>query len=146
MNGILIIDKPSGVTSHDVVQNIRRKFHMRRVGHAGTLDPLATGILILLLGESTKLSDRFSDFDKTYLATMRLGTTTETADIDGKILVTASYSDVTQQQIQDIMKSLEGEQDQVPPMYSAVKFNGKKLYELARKGIHVERPPRRITI
>ncbi len=146
MNGILIIDKPSGMTSHDVVQKIRHKFHMRRVGHAGTLDPLATGILVLLLGKATKLSNRFLDCDKAYAATMRLGTVTDTADIEGEVLSTRPYDSVTPERLEDVMKNFRGEQDQLPPMYSAVRFKGKKLYELARQGIEVERQPRRVTI
>ncbi len=146
MNGILIVDKPSGMTSHDVVHDIRRKFRMRRVGHAGTLDPLATGILILLLGQATKLSNRFIGFDKAYAATMKLGTVTDTADIEGKITDEKPYAHITQNQVEDVMRAFEGEQEQLPPMYSAVRHKGKKLYELARQGIEVERQTRKVNI
>ncbi len=146
MNGILIVDKPSGMTSHDVVHDIRRKFRMRRVGHAGTLDPLATGILILLLGQATKLSNRFIGFDKAYAATMKLGTVTDTADIEGKIIEEKPYAHITQREVEDVMRAFEGEQEQLPPMYSAVRHKGKKLYELARQGIEVERQARKINV
>lgn len=146
MNGILIVDKPSGMTSHDVVQKVRRRFQMRRVGHAGTLDPLATGVLVLLLGKATKLSDKFVGSDKTYRATMRLGTITDTADIEGKVLDTRPYHAVTEVELKKVLSSFEGEQKQLPPMFSAVKVKGQKLYQLARRGVEVERVPRSIVI
>ena len=146
MNGIFLIDKPAGITSHDIVEQIRRRFRISRVGHAGTLDPLATGLMIILLGTSTKLSDQFLDFDKAYLSTMRLGTSTDTADIDGNVLKTQAFEHITQSQVEDVMKNFEGEQQQFPPMYSAVKIQGKRLYALARRGIEVERKSRTIKV
>lgn len=146
MNGILIVDKPGGMTSHDVVQRVRRALGMRRVGHAGTLDPLATGVLIVLVGKATGLFAKFSDADKAYSAVMRLGVVTDSADIEGKVLKTADVSGVSADRIVSVMSEFTGEQDQKPPMFSAVKINGRKLYELARRGIEVERPARRINI
>lgn len=144
--GILVIDKPDGVTSHDVVAKVRKKFNMKKVGHAGTLDPLATGVLVVLLGKATKLSNKFTAFDKAYKATMILGLRTTTADMQGEVLEERSYADVTPAQIERVAGQFRGEIDQIPPMYSAVKHKGRKLYELARKGIEVEREPRRICI
>jgi len=145
-NGILIVNKPQGITSHDVVYKIRQRFQMRRVGHAGTLDPLATGVLIMLLGKSTKLFDKFVSFDKAYKATLLLGTTTNSADIEGKITEQNPYDHVTQKQLEDIFNKFVGDIEQIPPMVSAIKHNGKKLYQLARKGIEVERAARNIRI
>jgi len=146
LNGILVINKPSGITSHDVVDRIRRKFHMKRVGHAGTLDPLATGVLVLLVGKSTKLFDKFVGFDKAYRSTFILGTTTDSADIQGKVLKQLSYESVTQEQVEKVFERFVGDIKQIPPMVSAVRHKGRKLYELARKGIQVERQPRDIRI
>ncbi len=146
MEGILVVDKPIRLTSHDVVDRVRRKFKMRRVGHAGTLDPLATGILIVLVGQSTKLFGRFVNMDKAYEAVLRLGMTTDSADINGKVTRTASYAHVGREQIEKIFKDMTGEIEQVPPMYSAVKIQGQRLYKLARKGIEVKRAPRRVRI
>lgn len=146
MEGIVVINKPKGLTSHDVVSVVRRKFKMRRVGHAGTLDPLATGVLILLLGKSTKLFDRFVAFDKAYNATLLLGTTTTTADIEGNILSQNSFATIAQDQVEEAFEKFSGDIQQVPPMVSAVKFKGERLYHLARKGITVERPARDIRI
>jgi len=146
INGIINVDKPTGMTSHDVVNIVRRKLNMRRVGHAGTLDPLATGVLIVLIGKSTKLFDKFSSFDKAYEATLMLGVTTHTADIQGKVLRQMPYADITRGQVEDAFQKFVGEIDQVPPMVSAVKVNGKRLYQLARKGLEVAREPRRIKI
>ncbi len=144
--GILIINKPSGITSHDVVEAIRRRFKMKRVGHAGTLDPMATGVLMVLLGRYTKLFNSFASFDKAYSATMILGLNTDTADIQGKETARASIAGITPEKIEKVFNEFVGEIDQVPPMYSAVKVKGRKLYELARKGIQVEREARRIKI
>jgi len=144
--GIIIINKPSGMTSHDVVNFVRRKFNMRRVGHAGTLDPLATGVLVILLGKSTKLFVQFVNFKKAYQATMMLGTATDTADILGKIIQQKPYGHISEEDLERSFESFRGEIEQVPPMVSAVKVNGQKLYSLARRGIEVERPARRINI
>ncbi len=144
--GIVVVNKPDGLTSHDVVERARRKFKIRRVGHAGTLDPMATGVLILLVGKSTKLFNKFVAFDKAYRATLILGTTTASSDICGKVLKQNPYENITSKQIEQAFAQFVGEIDQVPPMVSAVKIKGKKLYELARKGIEVERSARRIKI
>ena len=146
MEGILIVNKPDGVTSHDVVSMVRRKFKIRRVGHAGTLDPMATGVLIILVGKATKLFNKFVKLDKAYRATLILGTATNSADTQGQVLAQKPYAHITPQEIENIFQRFLGETDQVPPMVSAVKVKGKKLYELARKGIEVERPPRKIVI
>lgn len=146
MNGVLNINKPKGLSSFDVVRYVRKKLNVRRVGHAGTLDPLATGVLILLVGKSTKLFDQFVSFDKAYEATLRLGLTTDTADINGKVLKEAPYEHISQEQIVQAFQSFIGAIEQIPPMYSAVKINGERLYKLARKGIAIDREPRKITI
>ncbi len=145
-NGIVVVNKPAGITSHDVVNRVRRKFGMRRVGHAGTLDPLATGVLVILLGKATKLFKEFQDFDKAYRATLKLGTTTQTADILGKVIEQKSYEHISRDQILDVLERFIGETEQIPPMVSAVKVGGQRLYKLARQGIEVKREPRRITI
>lgn len=144
--GIVVINKPSGMTSHDVVSCVRRIFKMRRVGHAGTLDPLATGVLVILLGKSTKLFGKFEGFDKAYKATMIFGTRTTTADIQGKVVEQVPFEHLTRSQVENALKEFIGEVEQVPPMVSAVKRNGKRLYELARKGIEVAREARKIRI
>lgn len=144
--GILVIDKPDGVTSHDVVARVRKRFKMKKVGHAGTLDPLATGVLVVLLGKATKLSNKFTAFDKAYKATMVLGTKTTTADIQGEVIAQKPFDDIMPERIGEVVDRFRGEIQQVPPMYSAVKHKGRKLYELARKGIEVEREPRCVTV
>lgn len=144
--GILIVNKPQGITSHDVVYKVRRKFKIKKVGHAGTLDPLATGVLIILLGRSTKLSGQFITFDKSYRATVMLGTVTDSADIQGKIIAQNSYDHLSSEHILNAVLSFQGEFEQIPPMVSAVKHNGQRLYELARQGIEVERKPRTVRI
>ena len=146
LNGILIVDKPMDVTSHDVVDVVRRKFNMRQVGHAGTLDPLATGVLIILLGRATKLFNKFSSCDKAYTATMTLGLVTDTADIRGKILQQKTCGDIRADQVKEVFGKFLGGIDQVPPMVSALKHKGKRLYQLAREGIEVKREARRVTI
>ena len=144
--GILLVNKPDGMTSHDVVAKVRKIFKMKKVGHAGTLDPLATGVLVILLGKSTKLFDKFVGFDKAYRATFILGRTTTSADIQGEIIAENSFDGITQSQVEDVFKDFLGESEQLPPMVSAVKVGGKKLYQLARKGITVDRTPRKIRI
>lgn len=146
LKGIVVLDKPSGMTSHDVVARVRRIFKMKRVGHSGTLDPLATGVLVILLGKSTKLFEKFEAFDKAYKATMIFGQKTTTADIQGKIIQELPFEHLTKQQIENSLKEFVGNIEQIPPMVSAVKINGKRLYELARKGIEVTREPRKIRI
>jgi tRNA pseudouridine55 synthase len=136
--GILLIDKPTGMTSHDVVNIIRRQTGVKRVGHAGTLDPLATGLLIVLVGrESTKRQSEFLKQDKEYLCTAELGVTTDSYDADGKVLTQASWAEVgkiSQEKVQTVVKNFIGEQQQTVPAYSAVKIHGQKLYEQARSG------------
>jgi len=144
--GIAVLDKPSGMTSHDVVARVRRILKTKRVGHAGTLDPLATGVLIILVGKSTKLFDKFVAFDKAYSATMQLGLKTMSADIHGAVVETKPFSQITRKQVEDVLRTFTGTIDQVPPMVSAVKHKGERLYKLARKGIAVERPSRRVRI
>lgn len=146
LRGIVVLDKPSGMTSHDVVARVRRIFKMKRVGHSGTLDPLATGVLVILLGKSTRLFEKFASFDKAYKATMIFGQKTTTADIQGKIIQELPFEHLVKEQIENSLKEFIGNIEQIPPMVSAVKVNGKRLYELARKGIEVAREPRRIRI
>lgn len=145
LNGILIVNKEKKMTSHDVVKKIRKNFSVKKVGHAGTLDPNATGVLVLLLGKATKQSQDLTASDKEYIATMKLGEKTDSADCDGKIINIRDVV-VTESQIQEVLKSFEGEKEQIPPMVSAKKVNGKKLYALARKGLTVERKPQKINI
>lgn len=146
IEGILVVNKPMGLTSHDVVQDVRRKFRMQQVGHAGTLDPLATGVLVVLVGKSTKLFNQFVDMDKAYRATLILGTATDSADIQGKVLARLPYEHITREQMEEVFRKSASETEQVPPMVSAVKVHGKKLYQLARKGISIERRARPIKI
>jgi len=144
--GLLVIDKPSGMTSHDVVDVVRRRFKMKRVGHSGTLDPMATGILVLLLGKATKLFTQFVHFDKAYEATLRLGVVTATGDAQGKVLKEVDPGLVTDDDVRRVMASFIGPRQQVPPMVSAIKHKGQRLYDLARRGIEVERTARPIKI
>jgi tRNA pseudouridine55 synthase len=146
-NGFLLINKPATWTSHDVVGYMRRVTHIKRIGHAGTLDPFATGLLIVAIGrENTKrLDELFKGLDKTYVATLRLGATSDTFDKTG-VITEQSTDTVSLEVVQNILTSFVGEQDQLPPMYSAKKVDGKKLYKLARKGIEVERKAHHITI
>ena len=146
MDGILIVDKPQGMTSHDVVDFLRRRFHLKKVGHAGTLDPMATGVLVMLIGASTKSSSRFMQDDKEYEGSMTFGATSDTCDAYGVITPTGVPTDFPGERIEAVFGQFVGEIDQRPPMYAAVKVKGKKLYELARKGITVDVAPRRITI
>ena len=144
--GILLVNKPAGITSHDVVGFVRRTFKMRRVGHAGTLDPMATGVLVILLGNSTKLFDKFVAFDKTYRATLRLGLKTTTEDIEGKTLLERPYDGIDEEAIRKVFIQFTGNIDQKPPMVSAVKHQGERLYKIARQGIEVERVARPVRI
>ncbi|MDD5439666.1 MAG: tRNA pseudouridine(55) synthase TruB [Candidatus Omnitrophica bacterium] len=144
-NGILLVDKPKGVTSHDVVDAIRRKFGFKKVGHAGTLDPLATGLLVILIGAATKLSDQFLNHDKAYEAHVRLGVITDTGDADGTVLEEMPCT-VLPEDVRRVMAAFTGEIEQVPPMFSAKKYQGKKLYQYARRGVTVERKPAKVCI
>ncbi len=145
MNGVIIIDKPKGKTSHDIVSILRKKFGTRRVGHTGTLDPMATGVLPVCIGNATRASDMMTESDKRYTATFMLGKRTDTLDIEGTVLEEKSVN-VTEDEIRSAVNAFIGKIDQIPPMYSAIKKNGQKLYDLARKGIEIEREPRPITI
>lgn len=145
MNGIINIYKEQGYTSHDVVAKLRGILRMKKIGHTGTLDPDAVGVLPVCTGRATKLCGMITDWCKTYEAVMLLGTRTDTQDISGNILSQTEVN-VTKIQIMDVIGSFTGEYDQIPPMYSALKHNGKKLYELARQGIEIERKPRRVNI
>lgn len=144
-SGILIVDKPAGWTSQDVVSKLRGVFYERRVGHGGTLDPMATGILPVFLGRATRAVEFFEHAEKTYRATLRLGMTTDTQDTTGTVLQTAPVT-AGRAELEAVIQRFTGELEQLPPMYSAIKINGKKLYEIARKGGEVERKPRKITV
>ncbi|MBF0491112.1 MAG: tRNA pseudouridine(55) synthase TruB [Candidatus Omnitrophica bacterium] len=144
--GIVVVNKPNGITSHDVVSFVRRRFNMKQVGHAGTLDPLATGVLIILLGKSTKLFDKFMSFDKSYRATLKLGLKTTTADIMGQTLEEKPAVGIDQQKVEEVFKQFTGDIEQKPPMGSAVKHKGERLYKLAWKGQQVERVARKVRI
>ena len=145
MDGFLFIDKPVGLTSHDVVSRIKRKFKLDKVGHTGTLDPFASGLLILCLGKATKLAYLFSDLDKSYEGTIVFGKHYDTFDTTGKILKHHEIP-LHEADIKDKMKTFIGGYEQVPPMYSALKIDGQKLYDLARKGEEIERETRRVEI
>ena len=144
-SGVLIINKQEGMTSHDVVNKIRRLYNTKRVGHTGTLDPMATGVLTVLIGRAAKAAEYLSADTKEYVATLRLGLTTDTEDITGEVL-TRSDSLPTYEQVMDAVKGFLGDIEQIPPMYSALKVGGQKLCDLARKGVTIERKPRPITI
>ena len=148
MDGVLVIDKPAGLTSHDVVGRTRYILHQRRVGHTGTLDPFATGVLVILLGKATRLAQFLSGVNKEYEAIIRLGYSTDTGDRTGTPLSgpQAPQHEWTEETIEAAMQNLRGWIDQVPPMYSAKKVEGKKLYELARRGESIERKPVRVCI
>ena len=145
MNGIVIIDKPQGWTSQDVTARLRRVFNTRRIGHGGTLDPMATGVLPVFVGRATRGVEFFEHAEKTYETVLRLGLTTDTEDTSGTVL-TESPVTVTEEDVLAVLPRFRGEILQVPPMYSALKINGQKLVDLARKGKEVERQPRPITI
>lgn len=146
VDGFLVIDKPAGISSHDVVNRVRRILGTKKVGHTGTLDPFATGVLPIAVGEGTKAIQFLDEGEKAYEAVIRLGLVTDTLDITGAILQERDPTGVGQEQLLDAMARLTGEISQVPPMYSAIKQGGQPLYKLARKGIEVERPSRRVTI
>lgn len=141
MDGILVIHKEKGFTSHDVVAKLRGILHMKKIGHTGTLDPDAEGVLPVALGKGTRLVEFLTEKQKTYEAVLHLGIETDTQDMSGRILKEKEVC-VSPQEVLDVMESFLGEQQQIPPMYSALKVNGKKLYELAREGKEVERKPR----
>lgn len=146
IEGLLLVAKPGNMTSHDIVDFVRKKLGTRRVGHAGTLDPLAEGLLIVLVGKYTKMFPKFVSFDKEYLGVLKLGEITTTGDCEGEVVKKEDYSHITEDKIKEIFPSFEGEIEQVPPMVSAVRVGGKRLYSLARKGITIERPARKVKI
>ena len=145
MDGIINLNKPAGITSHTAVSKIRRILGQKRVGHTGTLDPLATGVLPICAGKATKAADLIMAQDKTYVAGIKLGITSDTHDTQGTI-TTVCTPDISLDQIKQAADTFVGQIMQTPPMYSAIKIDGKKLYELARKGVEIERPARQITI
>lgn len=145
-DGILLVDKPPKLTSHDVVDAVRRKFGFKKVGHCGTLDPLATGLLILVIGKATKLSEKLLADNKDYEGTLRLGISTDSQDADGKVVKTAEPPPFTEAQIKEVFRKFTGDIYQTPPMVSAIKHEGQPLYKLARKGIEIERKPRLVHI
>ena len=145
ISGIINVYKEAGFTSHDVVAKLRGIFHQKKIGHTGTLDPEATGVLPVCLGKATRVCDLLTDKDKTYRCVMRLGITTDTQDMTGQVLKEQEVA-ASEQEIREAVLRFQGDYDQIPPMYSARKVGGKKLYELARAGKEVERPPRRVKI
>lgn len=146
MDGLLLIDKPKGITSFDVVRQVRRLVGTRRVGHTGTLDPMATGVLPVAVGEGTRLVQFLLEGDKEYRATLRLGQTTDTQDADGVVLLERPVGEISLAELQQAVESLTGPIQQLPPMYSAIKMDGVPLYRLARRGIEVERPMRTVFV
>lgn len=146
MNGVLIIDKPMGFTSHDIVNILRKKLGIKKVGHTGTLDPNATGVLPILVGDATKISKYLIEHDKTYVVEMELGKATDTQDSEGKILESRDVKKYNTEEIEKALNSFLGKQIQIPPIYSAIKINGKKAYEYARNGQEIEMPEREVEI
>lgn len=145
VSGVLVIDKPIGMTSHDVVQVVRKGTNIRRAGHTGTLDPRASGVLVILVGPAVRLSEYVSASDKRYQAVIQLGTTTDTYDGDGRVLSTTSV-DISEKQFDDVLQSFVGEIEQVPPPYSSVKVKGRHAYDMARNGEEVDLDPRTINV
>ena len=146
VNGILLLDKPTGLTSNAALQQVKKLFRARKAGHTGSLDPLASGLLPICLGEATKVSAFLLDADKQYQVTCKLGERTTTADAEGEVVETRSFDGVSEKQLREVMAHYLGDIEQIPPMFSAVKHQGQRLYKLARQGIEVEREPRPITI
>ena len=146
MDGVLIINKPKGYTSHDIVNIVKKQLNITKVGHAGTLDPNATGVLPVLIGNATKISKYLIEHDKVYIAELKLGEKSSTGDLEGEIIEKKSVPKLNEDQIKDTLKLFLGKQQQIPPMYSSIKINGKKAYEYARKGLKGEMEPREIEI
>lgn len=146
MEGIINVNKPSGITSFDVVRKLRRILHERKIGHTGTLDPLAQGVLVVCIGKATKLVQDIEGYEKTYTAGFELGYRTDTYDTEGQIIEKREVNNISLGKLENVLKNFIGEIEQIPPMYSALKVDGKKLYELARQGIEVERKARLIEI
>lgn len=146
INGVLLLDKASGFSSNSSLQKVKRLFRARKAGHTGSLDPLASGLLPVCLGEATKLSSFLLNSDKRYEVRIRLGAETDTADVEGTVTLTRPVPDLTEAIIEQVLQDFRGEGEQIPPMYSALKHQGQRLYDLARKGLEVDRPARPITI
>ncbi|MFZ5442779.1 MAG: tRNA pseudouridine(55) synthase TruB [Myxococcota bacterium] len=146
MNGVLVVDKPKGITSFDVVREVRRALGVKKVGHTGTLDPMATGVLPICIGDATKIAQFITEATKAYDATVKLGATTDTLDAEGRVLETRPVPPVTRELLEAALQRFRGTFQQVPPMYSAIKVGGKRLYELARAGEEIERAPREVTV
>ena len=146
MEGVLLVDKPKGLTSHDVVYHLRRKLQMKKIGHAGTLDPMATGVLVMLIGKATRISQYLMSVDKVYEGEATLGVVTDSQDAEGEVMETRPVPELTEAGVREVMKGFLGDQYQIPPMHSAIKIGGVPLYKMARKGEEVEREPRFIRI
>jgi tRNA pseudouridine55 synthase len=144
--GVLLVDKPQGMTSHDIVARMRRVFRIKKIGHAGTLDPMATGLLLILVGKATKVSQFLMSMDKEYTGTVKLGEATDSQDADGEIVETKPVPELTQADVEKETATFMGDQYQTPPMFSAKKVNGQKLYKLARQGKTIEREARVIHV
>ncbi len=146
VNGLVLLNKPEGVTSNGVLQQVRRLYNAKKAGHTGALDPFATGLLPICFGEATKISGLLLDSDKRYLATLQLGSATDSGDKDGAVIAEAPVPELAKADIESVLQRFLGDQTQIPPMYSALKHQGKPLYEYARAGIEIERPARPIRI
>jgi tRNA pseudouridine55 synthase len=146
LDGVLLVDKPTDHTSHDVIARLRGKLKMKRIGHAGTLDPMATGVLVVLVGKATRASQYLTSLDKEYTGTIKLGQVTNTQDAEGEVLETRPVPALTEVELRAAMKEFVGDQYQTPPMYSAIKIDGVPLYKLARKGEEIEREPRFVRV
>lgn len=146
MEGVLLVDKPPGLTSHDVVYRLRRKLHMKKIGHAGTLDPMATGVLVMLIGKATRISQYLMSVDKVYEGEATLGVVTDSQDAEGEVMENRPVPALTEAGVREVMRTFLGDQYQTPPMHSAIKVGGVPLYKMARKGKEVEREPRFIRV
>jgi tRNA pseudouridine55 synthase len=146
IEGVLLVDKPKGLTSHDVVYHLRRKLQMKKIGHAGTLDPMATGVLVMLIGKATRISQYLMSVDKVYEGEATLGVVTDSQDAEGEVMETRPVPELAETGVRELMKTFLGDQYQTPPMHSAIKIGGVPLYKMARKGEEVEREPRFIRI
>jgi tRNA pseudouridine55 synthase len=146
VNGILLLDKPAGITSNDALQQVKRLYFARKAGHTGSLDPLASGVLPICMGEATKVSAFLLDADKRYQVRCQLGVRTTTADAEGEVLETRPVGQYSDQQLESVLEEFRGDIEQIPPMYSALKYEGQRLYKLARQGVEVEREARPVSI
>ncbi|MBK9991844.1 MAG: tRNA pseudouridine(55) synthase TruB [Verrucomicrobia bacterium] len=146
LDGVLLVDKPTDHTSHDVIARLRGKLKMKRIGHAGTLDPMATGVLVVLVGKATRASQYLMSLDKEYSGTIKLGAVTNTQDAEGEVLETRPVPPLTEAEVRTMAQSFVGDQYQTPPMFSAIKIDGVPLYKLARKGEEIEREPRFVRV